>query len=139
MADPTQLDRIEAALAAMATHLNRLDLQQQQQTGLLIAITNGVQLMSQTADSTKAAVDALDTKVDTLIAAIQPAIATLREQLATAQQQAVALQAQLTAAQSDAAADAAELAGTIASAQAEGVKVQTAIDALTPPSTPPAP
>lgn len=130
MADPTQLDRIEQALAAQAAHLNRLDLQNQQQTALLTALTSGVQLIMSTADDTKAAVDSLDAKVDTLIGLVQPSIQTLRDQLAAAQ----ALVAQLQA--GDAAAGV-TLTSTIAAAQAEAAKVDAAITTLTPPPATP--
>lgn len=105
--------------------LHRIDQQNQQQTSLLTALTVGVQLMSQPVTDTAAAVTALDSKVDTLIALVQPALATLSAELAAAQAQVAALLA-------GDAADASALAGTIAEAQAEAVKVQTAIDALTP-------
>ena len=85
--------------------------------------------MSQTADDTKAAVDALDTKVDALIAAIQPGFQALRDQLASAQQQIAALQA-------GEAADLVTLQSTIANAQAEADKVDAAIATLTPPPAP---
>lgn len=82
--------------------------------------------MSQVATDTQAAVAALDAKVDTLIAAVTPALQTLRDALAAAQAQVAALQA-------GDAADAATLTATIAAADAEAVKVQTAIDALGTP------
>lgn len=122
MAAPTQLDRIEAAIAALAAKATRIDLEQQQQTNLLNAISTGVQIMSMTADQTSAALDA---KVDNLIAAIQPGLQVLRDQLAAAQTQIADLQA-------GDAADVVTLTATIAAAQAETAKVQTAIDALTP-------
>jgi hypothetical protein len=121
MAAPTQLDRIEAKLS-------RIDLEQQQQNALLNAISLGVQIMSQTADSTAASVDNLDAKVDTLLALVTPSIQALRDALAAAQAQVDSLQA-------GDAADAAKLSGTIAAADAEAAKVQAAIDALTPPAT----
>lgn len=129
MATPTQLDRIEALLTQMVPKLERIDLQNQQQTSLLAALTTGVQIMSQIATDTQSAVVALDAKTDQLIAAIQPAIATLTQQLAAAQAQILALQA-------DAAADTTTLQATIAEAQAQTAEVQAALDALTPPPAP---
>ena len=128
MADLTLAD-VMAALASLASAVHRVDLQNAQQTGLLVALTNGVQIMNATADQTAAAVAALDAKVDAFIAAVQPAVTTLQQALAAAQQQIAALQAGDTAA-------AATLGTTVEAAVAETVKVQAAIDALTPPSTP---
>lgn len=122
VADPTLSDVMAA--------LHRIDLQNQQQTSLLIALTNGVQLMSQPVTDTAAAVSALDTKVDTLIAAVTPALQTLRDSLAAALAQVAALQA-------GDAADAAALGETIAAANTEAGKVQAAIDALNPPAPAP--
>lgn len=123
MADPTQLDRIEALL-------HRVDLEQQQQTSLLAALTTGVQIMSATADQTKTAVDALDAKVEQFLALVAPTVTSLQQSLATAQ----ALIAQLQA--GDAAA-ATTLGTTVDAAVAETAKVQAAIDALTPPPSTP--
>lgn len=116
----------EPTLADVLAKLARIDLQNQQQTGLLTAIQAGVTIMNTTADDTKATVEALDAKVDQLISLVGPANQALRDQLAAAQAQIAALQT----------ADAAEVATlteTIAAAQAESAKVQAAIDALTPP------
>lgn len=129
MATPTQLDRIEALLTSVDAKLNRIDLQNQQQTSLLVALTTGVQIMTQIATDTQAAVTALDAKVDTFIAAVNPALDALRAALAAAQAEV----ARLTA---DAAADTTTLQATIADANAETAKVQAAIDALTPPPAP---
>lgn len=96
---------------------------------LLLLLLERTQTMSQVVTDTQAAVAALDAKVDTLIAVVTPALATLAASLAAAQAQVAALQA-------GDAADAAALAVTIADAQSEAVKVQTAIDALTPPTAP---
>lgn len=63
MADPTQLDRIEQALAAHAVILRRLDLQNQQHTALLNALNIGEQLMSAEMDQLVAAVE-VNTTVD---------------------------------------------------------------------------
>lgn len=130
MAEPTQLDRIEATLALHGKHLDRIDLQNGQQTALLTALTQGQQLMATVADDTAAAVGDLDTKVDTLLSLVQPSIQSLRDQLAAAQALVQQLQA------GDAAAGV-TLTSTIAAAQAEATKVQTAIDAMTP--VPPGP
>lgn len=129
MAEPTVSD-VMAAISAVKAELDTVKLQNAQQTGLLIALTNGVQIMNATADQTKAAVDSLDAKVDQFIAAVQPVVTTLQQSLATAQ----ALIAQLQA--GDAAA-AETLGKTVDSAVAETAKVQTAIDALTPPAPTP--
>lgn len=115
-------------MADISARLERIDLQNRQQTGLLIALTNGVQIMSQTADTTKTTVDALDAKVDELIAKVGPGLQTLRDQLAAAQTQIAALQA-------GDAADVATLSATISAAQDETAKVQAAIDALGTPTT----
>ncbi len=96
---------------------------------LLLLLLERLTTMSQIATDTAAAVAALDAKVDTLIAAVTPALQTLRDSLAAALAQVAALQA-------GDAADRDALAATIADAQAEAVKVQNAIDALTPTSTP---
>ena len=85
--------------------------------------------MSQIVTDTAAAVAAENTKVDQLIALIQPALQSLRDALAAALAQVAALQA-------GDAADAAVLSGTLTAANDEVVKVQAAIDALTPPSAP---
>jgi septal ring factor EnvC (AmiA/AmiB activator) len=129
VATPTQLDRIEAAIAALKAELDIVRSQNNQQTSLLNAISTGVQIMSDIATSTDAAVTDLDAKVDTFLAAVSPTIQGLRDALAAAQAQVAALQA-------GDAADAALLGGTLAHAQAEAAKVQAAIDALTPPATP---
>jgi septal ring factor EnvC (AmiA/AmiB activator) len=129
MADPTLAD-VMAAIANLATAVHRVDLQNQQQTALLAALTTGVQIMSQTADQTATAVADLDAKVDALIGLVQPSIQTLRDQLAAAQ-------AQVTALQAGDAADAATLSATIAAAQAEASKVQAAIDGLSTPAPTP--
>ena len=90
---------------------------------LLLLILERLTIMSTVADNTATAVTALNQKVDALIAAVTPALTTLRDQLAAAQAQVAALQA-------GDAADATELQATIAAAQDETAKVQSAIDAL---------
>lgn len=132
MAEPTLSD-VMAAIAALRVDLATVKLQNAENTGLLNALFNQGQIMTQLAQDTNAAVTAENTKVDQLLSLVQPAFKALQDQLAAAQAQAVDLQAKLTAAQSDAAADATTLTGTLASAQAETAKVQAAIDALTPP------
>lgn len=106
MADPTQLDRIEAAQAAQAKHLDRLDVQNQQQTALLIALSNGVQLMSTQVDSEVAAEQNLAVKVDSLLAAFaagQTANASLQQSIADLTAQIAQLRADgvITAADAD--------------------------------------
>lgn len=98
---------------------------------LLLRIHERLDLMSDTAVATDASVTNLEAKVDSLIALVTPSIQTLRDQLAAAQALVASLQA-------GDAADATLLAGTLAGADAEAAKVQSAIDALTP-TTPPAP
>ncbi len=126
MADPTLAD-VMTAIAALKAELDVVKLQNAQQTGLLIALTNGVQIMATLADSTKASVDTLDGKVDTLLGLVQPSIQTLRDQLKAAQDQLAALQAV------DAVA-AATLQATIDAASAEAAKVDAAIATLSPPA-----
>ncbi len=125
MASPTIAD-VLVAVAAVKSELDTVKLQNNQQTSLLAALTEGVQIMSMTADSTQATVTDLDTKVDTLISLVQPSIQALRDALAAAQTQIAALQA-------GDAADVVTLSATISAAQAEAVKVDAAIVALTPP------
>lgn len=96
---------------------------------LLLLILERLDTMATIADNTSAAVTALDTKVDTLIAAITPALANLQAQLKAAQDQVAALQA------GDATA-ATTLQATIDAANAEAAKVDAAVAALNPPSTP---
>lgn len=129
MAAPTLAD-VMAQLATLVAAVHRVDLQNQQQTALLAALTTGVQIMSQTADQTASTVADLDAKVDTLLSLVQPSIQSLRDQLASAQAQIAALQA-------GDAADAATLSATISAAQVETAKVQAAIDQLTPPAPTP--
>lgn len=129
MADPTLSD-VMAALSAVKSELDTIKLQNSQQTGLLVALTNGVQIMSATADQTASAVTALDAKVDQFLALVGPTVTSLQQSLATAQ----ALIAQLQA--GDAAA-ATTLGTTVDAAVAETAKVQAAIDALTPPPSTP--
>lgn len=96
---------------------------------LLLLLLERLDTMSQIATDTSAAVTAENTKVDALIALITPALQSLRDALAAAQAQVASLQA-------GDAADATTLQATLASATAETAKVQTAIDALTPPPAP---
>jgi len=128
MADPTLAD-VMTAIAALRGELDIVKLQNAQLTGLLIALTNGVQIMATIAENTKASVDTLDGKVDTLIGLVQPSIQTLRDQLKAAQDQVAALQA------GDAAA-ATTLQATIDAASAEAAKVDAAIATLSQPSAP---
>lgn len=83
-----------------------------------------------TATDTKTAVDSENTKVDALIAAVTPALQTLRDALAAALAENAALKA-------GEAADAVTLQTAVDAANAEGVKVDAAIAALTPPPAAP--
>ena len=71
MADPTQLDRIETALAAQARKLDRIDLQNQQQTALLNSISLGEQIMSAEMDQLSAQVSQTLTVEQSAITLIQ--------------------------------------------------------------------
>lgn len=125
----TQLDRMEAAIAAMAQMVRRLDLEQRQQVSLLSFLSNGVQIMSLTADQSKAATDALVAKADLALAAlvtIQTSNTALTGQLATLQAQVTALQAQIASGEMSP-ADAAEIQAGIAEAQAESAKIDAAL------------
>jgi len=127
MADPTIADVIAL--------LRRIDLEQQQQNSLVNALSFGVQIMSQTADNTKASVDTLAGKVDAFIAAVQPAIGNLQTKLDAAVAQVTQLQQQIASGEPSP-ADAAELQATITEAAAESAKVDAALAALNPPATP---
>lgn len=110
-------------MAITVTFTDARDLSDRQ---LLLVILERLTTMSQVADNTAAAVAAENAKVDQLIALIQPTLQTLRDSLAAALAQVAALQA-------GDAADAVTLQATLDAANAEVVKVQAAIDALTPP------
>jgi hypothetical protein len=129
MADPTLSD-VMASLTAIRSDLATVKLQNQQQTGLLIALTNGVQIMSQIATDTSAAVATQNAKIETLLGLVLPALDGLRAANAALQTQVDALKAGDTA-------DAATLQATIDASTAETARVQAAIDALTPPPSTP--
>lgn len=119
--------RYTLSMAFSVTYTDPAQLSDRQ---LLLLILERLTTMSTVADNTAAAVAALDAKVDTLIAVVTPALDTLRASLAAALAQIADLQA-------GDAADAATLSATISAADAEAVKVQAAIDALTPPAPTP--
>jgi len=57
----TQLDQIQATLATVVSKLNRIDLQNQQQTGLLTSLNAGVQLIMASLTALSAQIDASTT------------------------------------------------------------------------------
>lgn len=133
MPEPTQLDRIEAAQAAQAKRFDRLELTQKQHTGFLIAITNGVQIMSQQVDDETAAEGVLSGKVDQVLAAL----AAGRGENDGLKTQITALQAQIAQLLADgliSTADAAKLSAATSDMQAKSAAIDVA---LTPPTPTP--
>jgi hypothetical protein len=118
--------RYTLSMAFSVTYTDPAQLSDRQ---LLLLLLERLDTLMATATDTKTALNALDAKVDQFLAAVQPVVTTLQQALTAAQAQISALQAGDTAA-------AATLGETVDAAVAETVKVQAAIDALTPPSTP---
>jgi septation ring formation regulator EzrA len=132
MADPTLAD-VMAAIANLATAVHRVDLQNQQQTALLAALTTGVQLMSDQVESEVAAEHVLAGKVDLLLAAFADA----KTANGTLQASIAALTAQIQQLQADGVITAAD-ADKLTAATAEMAAKSAAIDtALTPPAPTP--
>jgi len=65
----TQLDQIQATLATVVSKLNRIDLQNQQQTGLLTSLNAGVQLIMASLTDLSAQIDASTTAISDKLAA----------------------------------------------------------------------
>lgn len=116
--------------------LNEIEQRQTHQTGLIAALTEGVQIMSSTVDNTKAAIDQLIVKDDALLAAFQTIAtsnASLQAMLTGLQQQVAQLQQQI-ASGDPSPGDVVTLASAVSEAQAEGAKIDAALATITPPA-----